>query len=370
MGYDVIIAGGSFAGLAVASQIRARTLLIEPHGIGEHQTSACGTLLGVPQRLGLMNSVFQVHRELVIHTRKYTAVVDVSESPFCTFDYKSFCQGMAAFHRGEIVRARVLHLSGRRVITDSGVFSGEILVDASGWRTVLERRGINRRQKGMSFGIETVAPRRGDKLCFWFDPPGFPGGIGWFFPIGGGSRIGVGTYREDHHLASPLEEFLESLGVTRAETHGGYFPAGLQEPTQGDIFRVGDAAGQCLPLTGEGIRPAIYFGQACGSIIQRILDGEMGLEEGLRFYRSFVLRHQRIYRALGWAQRLVVRLPPAIGADLLLLACREKPLSYILPRYVKFARSETLTPLRGEVASPDVQNISVLAAREVTAHLS
>jgi len=53
VGHDVIIAGGSFAGLAVASQIHGRNLLIEPNGIGEYPTSACGTLLGVPERLGL-----------------------------------------------------------------------------------------------------------------------------------------------------------------------------------------------------------------------------------------------------------------------------------------------------------------------------
>lgn len=194
MGYDVIIAGGSFAGLAVASRIRGRTLLIEPHGIGEHQTSACGTLLGVPQRLGLMKSVLQVHRELVLHARTSTTIVDVSENPFCTVDYQTFCQGMATAAQSEILRARVLYLNGRKVITDRGTFTGEILVDASGWRTVLKPRGtLKRQQKRMNFGIETVTPRRGEKLCFWFDPPGFPGGIGWFFPIGGeaGSEWGL-----------------------------------------------------------------------------------------------------------------------------------------------------------------------------------
>lgn len=351
MDYDVIIAGGSFGGLAVASQIRGKTLLVEPYEIGERQTSACGTLLGVPQRLGLKDSVLQVHRELVLHTPTYTEVVDVSDNPFCTFDYKRFCQGMAASIQADILRARVLGLEGREVVTNKGRFSGEIFLDASGWRSVLgnNRKELGHRRRLMNFGIETVSPRKGDKLCFWFDPVAIPRGVAWFFPVGGGSRIGVGTYVDENHLGPSLDIFLDSLGLVREETHGGYFPAGLQAPIKGNLFRVGDAAGQCLPLTGEGIRPAIYFGQACGSIIQKIVDGRFGLAEGLEAYRAFVMKHQRLYQVLRMAQRLVVKLPPPVVRTLLLLACKELSLSYILPRYMGFADPKSLKPLYGEV---------------------
>ncbi len=45
MDYDVIIAGGSFAGLAVANQLRGqRVLLIDRKPIGSGRTSACGTI--------------------------------------------------------------------------------------------------------------------------------------------------------------------------------------------------------------------------------------------------------------------------------------------------------------------------------------
>ncbi len=351
MGYDVIIVGGSFAGLAVASQIRGNVLVVEPHGIGERQTSACGTFLGVPERLGLMGSVLQVHQELVLHTRGYTAVVDVSKNPFCTFDYRKFCKGMAAVVQAEILRAYVLALEGKEVVTDRGRFAGEILVDASGWRGVLggHRQEFRRRRRLMNFGIETVTPRKGDKLCFWFDPAEMPAGVAWFFPIGRGSRIGVGSYIEENHLGAQLEVFLESLGLGRAETHGGYFPAALQAATEGNLFRVGDAAGQCLPLTGEGIRPAIYFGQVCGSILQEILNGQLSLREGLTSYRDFVMRHRRIYQTLRIGQRLAVGLPPAAARYLMCLACKEPALSYILPRYMGFADPKRLRPLSGEI---------------------
>lgn len=347
MAYDVIIAGGSFAGLAVASQLGGKVLLIEPHGIGEKQTSACGTPLRVPERLGLMDSVLQVHRELVLHTRAYTAVVDVSDDPFCTFDYTKFCRGMAAALQADILKARVLGREGGSVVTHRGRFSAEVLVDASGWRSVLcsQKRKFRDRRRLMNFGIETVTRRRGEKLCFWFDPGELPRGIAWFFPIGNGSRVGVANYVADNRLGLPLEDFLESLGLARAETHGGYFPAGLQQPVQDNIFRAGDAAGQCLPLTGEGIRPAVYFGQACGSIIQDILDGRMSRQDGLQAYRSFVAKHRKVYQGLRLTQWLAANLPPPLGRFLLLLACREIFLSYIRPGYMSFASARSLRPL-------------------------
>ncbi|MFQ5684781.1 MAG: NAD(P)/FAD-dependent oxidoreductase, partial [Candidatus Binatia bacterium] len=108
MKYDVIIAGHSFAGLAIASQLRGRrVLLLDPKPIGKGQTSACGTLLGVPERLGLMDSVLQVQSFLAIHTSTRTERYDVREHSFCTFDYRRFCEGMAEGTDAHILRAAV-----------------------------------------------------------------------------------------------------------------------------------------------------------------------------------------------------------------------------------------------------------------------
>ena len=57
MKYDAIIVGASFAGLTVASRLRGNVLLIDKKEIGTGQTSACGTLLNVPQELECMDSV-------------------------------------------------------------------------------------------------------------------------------------------------------------------------------------------------------------------------------------------------------------------------------------------------------------------------
>ncbi len=348
MTFDVIIAGHSFAGLAVASQVKGRVLLIDPKPIGDGQTSACGTLLGVPQRLGLMDSVLQVHPFLAIHTPTRTERFDVEEHHFCTFDYRRFCEGMAEGTDAFILQAAVKGIDRNEVVTDQGRFRGEIVVDASGWRAVLANSvnpGYTPRQK-MSYGIETVAPRTGDSLCFWYDPNLVPEGVAWYFPVGQASRIGVASYVGDGHLRPHLDIFLDSLGLARATVHGGYFPWSYREPTVGCLFVVGDAAGQCLPLTGEGIRPALYFGQACGRIIGRVLEGKISLTEGLEEYRAFVLHHRGLYRLLGFFQRLLVAGPASLVNRLIALACRHPLRSFILKGYVAFADPARLTPLQ------------------------
>ncbi|NOX63413.1 MAG: hypothetical protein GXP42_15925 [Chloroflexi bacterium] len=71
MSYDVIIAGASFAGLAVAAPWRGkRVLLLSPKPIGAGQTSACGALVSTLESLGLKASIRQIHRRPALHTSK------------------------------------------------------------------------------------------------------------------------------------------------------------------------------------------------------------------------------------------------------------------------------------------------------------
>lgn len=363
--YDTIIVGASFAGLAVASRLRGRVLLIDKDEIGEGQTSACGTLLGVPQRLGLMESVLQAQDALVFHLQDRTEVMDARDHPFCTFDYGRFCRDFANRLNVEILRAGAQRLDGDSVVTDQGIFAGTCIVDASGWRAVLARtlRPDYADRRRMSYGIEAEAPRGGDSLCFWYDPSLVPSGVQWFFPSGSNVRVGVASYAGDAHLRGHLNLFTESLGVVRGRIHGGYFPAGLREPVVGNLFVVGDAAGQCLPFTGEGIRPALYFGQACGDIVQALVDGRLSLEQGLLRYRRFVSRHRWMYRVMALSQLALLRLPVALSSRLIGLICREPLRSRILPGYVRFADPCTLIPLP-PVVRQTANRPLVLAASE------
>lgn len=310
--YDAIIVGASFAGLAAAAQLQGRILVLDRKEIGDGQTSACGTPLRVMEGLGLVEAVHQVHGAFYIHGVRRTLRYDLGDRPLCTFDYRRFCEALARRSEAKFVKATVLGLEDGAVVTDQGRFRARCLIDASGWRAVLAssiRPDYVERHR-LSFGLETVADRGGEALYFWVHPGIVAHGVTWMFPIGGPSRIGIASYGGESGLRPGLFGFLRSLGVRGDGYHGGFFPWRLREPTAGPLFVVGDAAGQCLPVTGEGIRPALYFGAACGRIVQQVIDGELTPEEGLSRYRRVGLARRRAYRALEAVRQGILGGPP------------------------------------------------------------
>lgn len=360
MDYEVIIAGGSFAGLAVAAQLRGRrVLLVEPHAIGAVQTSACGTLLAVLEATGAMDSLLQVHNHFALHLRDRT-VEYALPYPFCTFDYRTFCYRLLAQGDAEILHASVLGHRGHTVYTTQGAFDAEILVDATGWRAALATN--SRRQtephQGKSFGLETVVPVPEEGLHFYYDSPRLgPYNVGWLFPTGAFSRAGFASYRGHTGLNQNLTDFVQDQFRRSPDgRHGGYFPYSGQPATTGQVFRVGDAAGQCLPFSGEGIRPALYFGAASGRLVSRVLGGEMRVDEALRRYREFVEQHRPAYRILLAAQKVVPGLPMAWIEALAGLVEPEERIGAVMRLYWKTISPEALGWPAGEDGIPSASS--------------
>lgn len=336
--HDAIVVGAGFAGLAVARRLRGRVLLLDRHEVGEVQTSACGTPLWVPQALGVADSVLQVHHRAVVHAPTRTVIYDLSDVPYCTFDYRRFCRGLLDQTDARFLRTAVTRIRDGLVETDAGRFQARCVVDCSGWRGVLTS-GLDAGDRApMSFGLETNTDYPGEALYFWAAPGDDRDLVTWIFPVGEGSRIGVGSYAGASKLRQPLDRFMDGLGLAPSRYHGTYFPAGLRAPTVGSVFAAGDAAGHCLPLTAEGIRPAIYFGDRCGRIVQDVLDGRVTLEVGLREYRRFVLTHRAAYASLRWAQWAVQRVPGAWLGLMAELAQRTQRRWW--PPYATFGQSE------------------------------
>lgn len=338
MDYDVIIAGASFAGLAVAAQLRGkRVLVLDRKPIGTGQTSACGTLVSTLRALRLEESILQVHDRLIVHTPNRTFVYPVPE-PFCTFDYTKLCHLLWAQGDADFVQAPAMGLEKNSVLTPKGDYAGRIIVDASGWRAALGasvQPNLVCRDR-LNFGLETTLVYQDEGLHFWYDPNGLlPMGVTWSFPIGRFSRIGVGSYRGDTRLLRTLDRFVHSLGLERDGTHGGYFPYQLREPVVGDLFLVGDAAGQCLALTGEGIRPALFFGTHLGRLLRRALQGEISLREARHSYRRLVYSRKWGYDMLTHMQRILPRLPLSAVQGVLALVNRPPLLQRLVVRYIQ-----------------------------------
>jgi flavin-dependent dehydrogenase len=286
--------------------------MVDPKPIGAGQTSACGTFLGVIEAMGLHDSLRQVHSSVVLHTPHQDLVYHL-DHPFCTFDYADFCTLLAERTNVDILQASVLGIDGNTVMTSQGEYRTRCAIDASGWRAVLTPEGAKtyRSQEGMSFGLETTLPYQEDGLHFWYEPDRLlPFGVTWLFPAGPVSRLGIASYQGETALRTKLTEWLSSdFDLSPDGFHGGYLPYTFQTPIAGRVFRAGDAAGHCLPMTGEGIRQALYFGLAAGRLARRALNDELSLTQALSLYNNFVLEHRTYYSMLLNLQNWLTHLP-------------------------------------------------------------
>src|SRR3954466_5566709 len=93
-GYDAVVCGASFAGLAVARELRssrARVLVLDRYEIGERQTSACAAPTEWLVNLGLEGSIRQTFGSLVVNTPREHVRWSLPWT-FSTFDYQELCR--------------------------------------------------------------------------------------------------------------------------------------------------------------------------------------------------------------------------------------------------------------------------------------
>lgn len=316
--YDVVIVGGSFAGLSVAMQLRGRrVLIVDQHPIGSHQMSSCGTPLLIARAVGAEEAILEEHPALVVHASGREVSFPLRD-PFVTFDYERFCRAMLEQTDAGVRLARATELDGAAVETTEGPAKGRFVVDATGWRS---QRGRSlqpaRSVRRFGYGLETELPARLDLspgLHFYFEKDLVPNGYAWAFPCGETVRLGLGSFEEGLRLRPRLERFLERFGLRAGETRGGVLAIERSEPLAGEIFVVGDAAGQCLPVTGEGIRGAIFHGVHCGRAIAAALDGELSADEARDLYHQQVRDMDRFHERLMKMQSVVARAPEPLLA--------------------------------------------------------
>src|SRR5919199_2647978 len=129
---DVLVCGASFAGLAVARELRAsgaRVLVLDRYEIGERQTSACAAPTEWLTAMGLEGSIRQTFSDLVIHTPHVDARYRLPWT-FSTFDYRELCALLASQGEFEFETAKVDGRTGTTVHTDRGDVAAPLVVDA------------------------------------------------------------------------------------------------------------------------------------------------------------------------------------------------------------------------------------------------
>jgi flavin-dependent dehydrogenase len=347
--YDVVICGASFAGLAVARELRdsgAQVLVVDRYEIGERQTSACAAPTEWLTNLGLGASILQSFHELVVH-RPAGAYRWTLPWSFATFDYRQLCQLLA--DQGDFVfeTAKVDGLtrgSTHTVHTDRGDLRAPLVVDALGWRRVLSEKAdaIQPPNARLSRGLEVHPPLGShppEDLEIWLDPKYIGPGYSWAFPAGDEVRAGVGSFDPHLKVKEPTVQLAEDLEIgTERGYQGNWIPHRLRPGTGGGIFFAGDSAGHCIPTTAEGIRTALYFGLAVGRELRMVIDGRQTREQALARYHSFNEDHRYAFDWLWRVQSLVsgINRFPAMDTALKLMS-RPKLINWSFAHYLNIA---------------------------------
>jgi menaquinone-9 beta-reductase len=150
----------------------------------------------------------------------------------------------------------------------------------------------------------------GDALDVWVERSLVRRGYGWRVPAGGEARIGVGSYDPRDHVRRPTDGLAARLQAPAVRYQGNWFPHRLRAATDGEVLYVGDSAGHCFPLSGEGIRTAFYFGIAAGRELRAVLESGKSRERALADYAAFHDAHAPAFRRALRLQRLIPALPP------------------------------------------------------------
>ncbi len=331
---DVIVAGAGYAGLAAAIHLGARALVVDQHEIGAVQRSACAVPVVVVERFGAHDAIIQRYDDAFFHTSRGTHRFPL-KSPYCIIDHQRFCRLLWERSGARFVKARIREFTGSSVITNGDEFRAPLFIDATGWPGMLSAasRSAVDRQTRLTVAIEADVLGTGEGLHIHYVPKIVSKGYGWVFPAGDELRIGVGSYDRGLDLKQSLRRFLDHLGLEGKPSRGGVIPWFTAESVVGNVFAAGDAAGHCLPVTAEGIRMALGFGDSAGRILKSVVDGDQKLDAAAQEYRAVCNLHRRSFSVMRFSQRLIGPTPD-LGIDMVARSLAQRRLTpYFLHTY-------------------------------------
>ncbi len=319
MSYDVVIAGGSIAGLFCAREISSkgfRVLVLEEDyeiGTPEH----CGGLVSTSglQELGIIPN-----RKTFDHLIESAQVFAPNGTSF-TIDSKK--QKVAEINRRELDKqiahqaqrngAEIRVRSSFQQLTEEGVRTNEedikckIFVDARGVSSLInkDRAGI---LSSAQYEIYADWIKKG-KVEVYLDQEKYPGFFAWVIPTGEGTGK-VGVAGRGISAAELLASFLSKKGEF-STIRKIFAPIWIKGPISNfvsdKLVIIGDAAGQSKPTTAGGIFSCGVGGVFAGRAIANYL--ETGKKSDLEEYQiNWEKKFGKEFEKQLFARKLLERL--------------------------------------------------------------
>jgi digeranylgeranylglycerophospholipid reductase len=322
--YDVLVAGGSVAGLLTARELASRGISVvvveEHHEIGtpEH----CGGMVSAQglNKLGIMpdSNVFQNFVTKTIITSPSSRVELNSENQnVIVIDRRALDKQIAhqAQRAGAAIRTRCTFKSigsdgTKRFIakTTDGDISCRYFVDARG---IASLASSGRENFLPSAQFEIYASWiKDDIVQVTFDSDLYPGFFAWIIPTGQG--IGkVGVAGRGINVSTALKDFVESRGERYSTIRKIFAPiwigGAIDSFVTGKTILVGDAAGQTKPSTAGGIYSCGIAGILAGRAIAETIN--LNEDSALKVYeQEWRNLFQNEFRKMTMARKVLERL--------------------------------------------------------------
>lgn len=296
MDYDVVIAGGSVAGLLCAREIASRNhkvLVIEEDyeiGTPEHcggvvSISAMDDLKIIPMRAALDN---KIRSAMVVAPSGKSFTLDARPQQVIVLDRREFDKQIA--HQAQVNGAEIRVKSSLREITKEGVRTSDgeikckVVVDARGVSSLIQKDRTGTLQSAQYEVFADWIDK--EKIEVHLDQEKYPGFFAWVIPTRRDeAKIGVAGRGINPALA--IEEFLKKKGKysTIRKIFAPIWVKGpIKEFVTGNTVTIGDAAGQAKPTTAGGIYSSGLGGIFAGNSISKFL--ESGKESSLSEYQT------------------------------------------------------------------------------------
>lgn len=285
--YDVVIVGGSFAGLACARELAnhdLKVLVLERKSQPDDHIHTTGILVKEAQEEwpAPRSLVREIHRVRLYGPSLRSASIESDDYFFLATDTGR----LIAWLHDEVqelgVKVRLatsfkdVERRNDRWFLDDIDCSCSYLVGADGARSeVAQCLGLGRNTKyikGVEYAIEPTIDEELSLHCF-VDPRFARGYIGWVLPGVGVTQVGL-AYHPAHAVDLPnfvnhIDPLFGLASRQILEKRGGIIPIGglLSDFYTDGAILIGDAAGMVSPLTAGGIHRAYRYGRLSGSLI-------------------------------------------------------------------------------------------------------